>query len=525
LPLGLAFRDTQLSITREDDQYRIKAVAEGLILRWGDASEFEIKDARISMQLIFDGSDWFYVVEVTLFKTKGEAVRFALPFDVLSLGAACWQFRLGLHVSNLSSDAAICPEVLIELGGAEIRSSLSNGGAEPLYKTDLRILMRNFTVMFAELDEAKAPLLFEEYKDDAPFKDFARKIPALSFARDLGAPKPAKEANDYGIEILDGDVRKGERFFVAWTQRGNQLLKALAHDLTGGEPAGQIPDDAEEVTVALELAWFGPEGARDTQLRLDWSVRDAAVLTPGGTPIMSGDGTDKPPEAPTHRCIKWDDLAAGGLSLPFGSSGVNLDDPMPKSRQITLPGLSVHVAEPAAHSVIIRREAEGDTSVGYLLIYDAPSVSGSQPAAAIALAKFGFSMADDDAGTRETLDTGTDGNTDDGTFATLGLGYGGADATALRVIGWRVGQSPRFVEAYDRGAAPIPKLIPNKTPGGGALGCPLPAPPPKAPVPLAFDSFAAPRFNDAEGWRLSLRLAVQSAFFRLFGGEGKKQST
>ncbi|WP_170763689.1 hypothetical protein [Ruegeria lacuscaerulensis] len=519
LPLGLAFRNTQLSITREDDQYRIKAVAESLILRWGDASEFEIKDARISMQLIFDGTDWFYVVEVTLFKTKGEAVRFALPFDVLSLGAACWQFRLGLHVSNLSSDAAICPEVLIELGGAEIRSSLSDGGAEPLYKTDLRILMRNFTVMFADLNEAKAPLLFEEYKDDAPFKDFARKIPALSFARDLSAPKPAKEDNDYGIEILDGDVRKGERFFIAWTQRGNQLLKALAYDLTGGEPAGQIPDDAEEVTVALELAWFGPEDARDTQLRLDWSARDAAVLTPGGTPVMSGDGTDEPPEAPTHRCIPWNELADDGLSLPFKSSGVNLTDPLPKSRQITLPGLSIQVAEPEAHSVIIRQEADGDTSVGYLLIYDAPSASGSKPAAAIALAKFGFSMADTDAGTRETLDT------DKGKFATLGLGYGGAESTALRVIGWRVGQSPRFIEAYDRGAHPIPKLIPNKSPGGGSLGCPVPAPPPKAPVPLAFNSFAAPRFNDADGWRLSLRFAAEKAFFRLFSRADEQQET
>ena len=121
--------------------------------------------------------------------------------------------------------------------------------------------------------------------------------------------------------------------------------------------------------------------------------------------------------------------------------------------------------------MIIRREAEGDTTVGYLLIYDAPSVSGSQPTAAIALAKFGCSMADDEAGTRETLDTGTDAPKDDGTFASLGLGYGGAEATALRVIGWRGGQSPRVIEAYDRGAAPIPKLIPNKAPGGVSYRC------------------------------------------------------
>ena len=71
-------------------------------------------------------------------------------------------------------------------------------------------------------------------------------------------------------------------------QRCAQLLKALAHDLLGAEPAGKIPDDANTIQVGMELAWFGEGEVQETQLRLDWTDSgDQSSLEPGAGPTRA----------------------------------------------------------------------------------------------------------------------------------------------------------------------------------------------------------------------------------------------
>ncbi len=523
LPLGIGVRRSELHLASPaaGKGLVVIAIAEGFYLAWSD-TQLDL-GGRVSLTYVEQPAPR-YTFEATLFERQhppaGQVAPygFALPFEVLSLSADCWYFRLGLYASRVGGKTRTCFELLLEVGGLTVSSGFSDADKKGLYRSDLRLLVRDTTVLANSMaGQPNTPTFLQGATSMlgdafAPYKAKAITVPALSFARDLLAPPPANTApvNDYGLEFLDGDFQPGQRVFILWRQNGMRFLRALAHDLLGRAPAGKVGADEPATLFGLEIAQFA---AGETQLRLDW--RPDTWM-----PSVSGPNTGAPAPIASGACVLMAPGMASAVNLPLASHGVYLDATPADAMTIALPAISLEVARPRDQAIVVRREASGDTSVSHLMLFENQAAPGA-PVPPIARARVGFSLKEASEDTREVTET-----EDDETFITVGVGYAGGQMTALRTIGWTSGRPPRFLQTLRADAPPLTALLPAKDPSPttGDPGCP-PAPIASAlPVRLDFDAFDTPQFHD-DAWRLSLKIAATDALFKLFGdGDDSNQS-
>lgn len=523
LPLGIGARRTELHLASPaaGKGLVVIAIAEDFYLAWSD-TQLDL-GGRVSLTYVELPAPR-YTFEATLFEHQHPPVgqiapyRFALPFDVLSLSADCWYFRLGLYASTAGGRTRTCFEFLLEIGGLTVSSHFSEADKKGLYRSDLRLMVRDAMVLANSMaGQPNAPIFLQgadSTPDDAfaPYKARAIEVPALSFARDLLAPPPSNTApaNDYGLEFLDGDFQPGQRVFILWRQQGMRFLRALAHDLLGRTPAGKVGADEPATLFGLEIAKFA---AGETQLRLDWRPDVWA-------PLISGPSTGAPAPISAGACVAVAPGTASAVNLPLASHGVYLDATPADAMAIALPAISLEVARSRDQAIVIRREASGETSVSHFMLFENTAAPGT-PVTPIARARVGFSLRDANEDTREVIET-----EDDQAFITVGIGYAGSQMTALRTIGWTSGRAPRFLQTLRADAPPVTALLPSKLPSPtqGDPGCP-PAPIATAlPVRLDFDAFDTPQFHN-DAWRLSLKIAATDALFKLFGdGEDSNQN-
>jgi hypothetical protein len=526
LPLGIGAKKTSLALTRDAGNLVLSASASDFYLSWNGA---QVLDLGGRMDLTYADGHYTFFAEL-LRKQYPASVddgpyTFSLPFDLLGISADCWFFRAGLYAGGqIGASVQLCFEVLLEIGGLELRSSLTGDeGSKGVYHTDLRILMRDFAVLSNSMKAPgnALPLFALVTNRNARFDRYTTKtIPALSFAADLFAPPPDPAlANDYGMEFLDGDFRAGERIYILWRQKGLRFLRALAHDLLGQEPAGQAGADEPSTLFGLEIAQFKTGGASASQIRLDWRPE---TVTPLSAPPVTA-----PPVLPApvieldddgiRRCILAPDKPADPLlaTLPIGSAAVDLDHPPPNAASLNLPGLSLQVSRPTEQAIVVRREADQRASVSHLVFFpSAVAPGGLVPA--IALARVGFSLENNSgaASRREVMET--DGGN---TLLTVGLGYAGDTPVALRTIGWASGEGPRFLQVQPNDAQPFTSLLPPAAAliKEGDPGCPGAPPQPKPVAQFDFNGFGAPQLAP-DKWRLSIQVAAGEALFKMFNG-------
>ncbi|MER8910970.1 hypothetical protein NKH99_25465 [Mesorhizobium sp. M0854] len=526
LPLGIGAEETWIRVVRRgDDGYAVEAGARNFILTWG-GEPIELGGTLILGYKTAGGEERYWV-EATLIEgqhpraddPEPKPYKFALPFDVLAIEAECWQFKVGLFMSNKGGKRA-CFQAMLEIGGLDVTSSLrGDEGGKGFFHTDVRLLLRDLNVMTNDMTSGN--IYFLEGATNPKSKDvFGRyqkvRIAALSFAADLfAAPDPTKPANDYGMKFLDGEFRSGERLLIAWSQKGMQFLRALAHDLLGGESASQALPDEAATLFALEFARFDQGTA--TQVRLDWRPSDQPEL-PAPNP---GSPIALPPKPGANGCIPVTGDAIR-FSIPVQSGGVQIAPPA-GAVSFDLPAVKLLIARPATQSIILSRSSDRSTSASHLLHFPAATAAKpNEPLAPLAYAQIGFSLADrNDA--REVLETRpTDGG--QGPFLSLAVGTSLNRRTALRTIGWRRGASPRFLQVLDRRASALTPIILDKPADGGSgdPGCPGPAPAPTPVARLDFDAFGTPAFSEGD-WRLSVYIKAQKQLFNLFG-DGSDQS-
>jgi hypothetical protein len=513
LPLGIEAKYKRLRLRKEPGKevYTISVVAKDFSVLW-NTSAFELGG---EFSLVW-GSTGQYVLQATLWQqtypkereAPGKRFDFALPFELLTLSAAYWRIRVGYFAKGTSVPVSGCFELLLEIGDLQLCSALAGDPGSPVYKTDVRLLVRDGKVLTNEVP-GQGPL----FKGlDAPFRDAygQSEIPALSFAKDLSlpaAPVGPGPANDYGITFLDGDFSEGPRLFLAWSQSGTRLLKALAHDLLGEAPAGPSGADEEKTLVALEVARFD----NDWQLRLDWKAANAPATTPPTliAPI-------KQPKV-DGACIDMkdiDEVLAFTLPLNAASNGVAATDP-PRAILYRLAAFELAVAQPQGQAIILRAEQGQGTNISHLMFFPKPTLDATKALPAIAVARVGFSLTS--RGERESRQV-SETDTGNEPFLTVALGNGGKQELALRTFGWRVGGAPRFLQVPSPQAAPLGSLLagyPKPTVPPADPGCPGPAKPRLPAAPLAFEAFQSPAF-EADGWQLGIRIVIGEQLFKLF---------
>jgi hypothetical protein len=524
LPLGIGVSDASVSLARNAGKLLLDAKVSGFYLSWKGVvmplpGEFRLK---------FDDQG-NYEFFATLYRGQypdkpadSTPYEFALPFDVLALSADCWHFRAGLFSNGeIDGKHQLCFEVLLEIGGLALSSSLAgdddDGG---LYRTDLRLLMRDFAVLSNNMAGHGLAFFNDVDHPFGPFLAYAGKqVPALSFADDLLTPATDQaRAHDYGITMLEGDFRASERLYILWRQQGLRFLRALAHDLLG-RPAVGASDAAEPSTLfGLEIAWF----AHATQIRLDW--RDTTAVPPHLNAPVTAPAVPIP-AAPACLTVK-DPNAQLLVNLPMSATGVDLAVAPAGLVNFDLPAIRLELARPGAQAIVICQENGGDgngpSSVSHLMFFP-PTAAAVGAVPPLARAMLGFSMAQDDSDggeQREVFDTAQEN-----CFLTLGLGYAGTAPLALRTIGWQRGAAPRFLQTLDKDAPPFESLIPASFPAAvagdpGCVGQPAPARPPAA---FDFDAFGSPRLA-ADGWRLSIELAAVKSLFKMFSSDVAGQS-
>jgi hypothetical protein len=526
LPLGIGVKTARLYLRKQAKTLVVDAVAEGFYLTWQGEL---IADDFGYIAMHYDQATGEYSIEVRFFEAQypamgteaGQPFGFSLPFDLLGLEADCWYFRLGLFLGNAGGGSPrACFEALLEIGGLRVTSRFTGDGEDGLYQTDLRLLLRDTTIMAAELTSG-APEFFAGAKSngqDAFAAWRGKPIPALSFARDLRAPPPAGADNEYGITFVDGDFRKGERAYLLWQMSGQRLLKALAHDLLGREPAGKVAAGEAMTDFALECS--SHDGGA-TQIRLDWRPTGAmpGPLPNSGAPAArTGNG----------KCLVGDEKAVApvdltAFNLPFASPGTYLDGNFEDPLSFDLPAISLEVARPATQSIVLRAEPDGTHSASHLLLFPGTQPGpADKPVPPLARARIGFSLKEttherEERSVVETKDQETK------PFITIGLANVAAGDFAVRTVGWRRGRTPRFLEVLPDRAGRVAPLIPQAMPKPAEIdynndpGCPGTRPAPLPAAAFDFDAFETPRFS-GDAWRLSVRVAAEDALFKMFDG-------
>lgn len=526
LPLGLAVKDTRLQVkwTEKDEVKGLEILAEAkdFYLTWRGEAVTDT-GGRLSLSYSDDG----YVLEADLYSRqwpkKGEKTddlfRFALPFDLLSMEAEAWFLSLGLRLeaSTIGGPPRICFQALLEIGGLIVRSGLASGS---LYKTDLRLLILDRSVMSQDASSKNIRFFAKAEADGTAFERWMDPsippIPAYSFARDLRAPVPMQTdpANDYGLTFLDGKFRRGERAFLLWQMNGERLVRALGHDILGNQPAGAIGKDEAKTTYALE--WLQDPGGA-WQVRLDWR---------GNTPDSSFVDASAPKQLQAKDgCFNLEDIKDDPtVSLPVNAPhAVALDGRFDSAWSVSLPGVQIEAARPADQGLVLNVDASGDWSVSHLLLFAKPptlveagGASMPPPLAPVLRAKVGFATSGESGKSQydTTPATGAASSADDATFLTLAAGWRSTGGFAIRSIGWRKGQAPRFLQVLStRNGTPL-SLVPANLPTPvGPLSCPGQPLPLPEPGLIRFDDFDSP---DLEDWGLSIRVAADNALFRMF---------
>ena len=534
LPLGLRFGHSRLALQDVNGNYIVNALVDGLAVTWDGADILEYEDFRLSLAIADLGGSPHYVAELTLFRShfpedpgdlddegKSKGYGFALPFDALGLRADCWRLRVGLFSSGTADElGAVCIEFLLEIGNLRVSSALVGGDKSPLWAASLRLLARNFQLVanypaagpsvpgfFADVpaDSSVAGIF------DAESVRFADRYPnanarPVTFAENLAEPPSNEPANDYGIDIVDGDIRRGERLYVAWTQVNTQFLKALAHDLFSRPAAGEAPKDVTPTALGLEVAWFNGNAV---QIRLDWLDSPAALARAPGTAQtwQKLDGVYVLEDPSFNNPVPLPPENAGAMSLdPIG------DDPV----SLSLPGIAVEVARPGARSIVLRQDSSG-YSAGYLFLYDIPTKNvATDPAVQIARARLGFTLSGAE-GQRDVLHNGDD------EFLTVGLGHNGSGPTAIRVVGISSSGGLRFFETLSAHAPQPPILAKMASPVVTGAGCPVPSPSSVPAVSLPFDAFRTPDFANT-GWQYAFRVRAIDKVLALFGDEAGNEA-
>ncbi len=505
-PLGIRPQNTRFQLRLDDEKkFRVALDVQGLNLYWGDGEPLEYDDFRLQVE--WDGSKYqvyCHIIEAQYPKDDEhtDPFGFALPFGVLSITAQCWYFRFGFFAHQPGGgEVQFCFDTLLEIGGFVVASpALSD---KPLYETDLRLHMRDLSVLTGEPNAATK--FFANAQQNAVIKPFQQiDIPALSFANDLSAEPGAP--NDYGLEIIAGDYQADRRIFLAWKQHSvSRLLRALMHDLIGTEAAGALPDDAKSVTLALELAWFGEGDEKDTQLRLD--------LFTGETADTSQKDIAVPSSAET--CFNLTQLERG-IILPGGpiADTNSLSDATTGKNPfaLNLPGLSFSVRRPTAHSLVYRREGYGSDHLSWLVSYD----GGAELKKGEALAEASLDFALNKPGQKRQVQPAKDGP-----FLRVVLGTEGTDGAtdAIELIGWSSDASPRYFQAYT-GTKPFGLMPKDASTPLDETKCP---PPPAAPweplaiVPGVFSEFALGKKDGP--FLLGISAQIKSALLKQFGAD------
>jgi len=152
LPLGIGMRRTQLHLASPaaGKGLIVIAIAEDFYLAW---SETQLNlGGRMNLTYVETPTP-HYRFEARLLECQyppagsSALYKFALPFDVLSMSADCWYFRLGLYASTVGGKIRTCFELLLEVGGLTLSSRFSDAGPTGFYRSDLRLLVRDATVL------------------------------------------------------------------------------------------------------------------------------------------------------------------------------------------------------------------------------------------------------------------------------------------------------------------------------------------------------------------------------------------
>lgn len=525
LPYNARFLEEEFSLTKSGDVWQIYCRLKGLEVAIAD---FEIADPNFELEVVFESGKYKISAGIAQLQfphpdrpTEIEPRGIGLPFDLLKAEARCWLLRFGLHfLGGAGANSRVCVDTILEIGGFTIGTEMSQ---DPLWSGDIRLHLRDLTVMTAAYGAA-APKFFEK-ANSVPlagggnfFAEFQHPLPEMSFAEKL--PRQVVDpVNEGGLSLLAADFRGKERIYVAWEQKGNQLFKALTHDLLGTEAAGAVPADAEVLQVGMEISIDDTPYATATQVRVDWARKKPA---PRPTPPVIGSPTTT---TGNDNCIPATD-ALSGVHLPFGGNGVNLDNlTIPQPMVMQFPGIRLEVARPSAHSLVFREEGDESQTVSYMLIWDAQKAP--KVPIALATAKIGFSLSDgEDGSARQVAET--EAENADSPFLTVALGQDKDTGQAIRVLGVKRQdgklQSPKFLKVYaPEGGNTLPSLIPDPPPQSGVDDCPIPLVPLPPFLPLSFDDFSSPDlFDTASPWRLSLKLGASQALLNLFGEQEKK---
>lgn len=520
LPLGLRFEESHLRIARIDGNLRVDAWAKGLIVSWFD--EPVASTDQVELYLKWNGTNYQFYGQFYQAKISSGDRSLTLPFGVLRGELVCARIRLGVFGMKVDGKDSFCFETLIELGGLSLSSDLSGGDA--FYKTDARLLLRDDVVITAE--PAEETLLFAGLHEKPVFKDYAKVISAHSFASDLKDPPAPGAPNEYGIEIFDGDYSPGERLFLSWSQEGNQLMEALAHDLLGRRPAGSVPDSAEEIWVALEVLFpIGEDGARETQLRLDWqnapatmSIAERAQAALGSDASGDRAGNDLTTLTDGEVCLPGD-LSDGIALPPISGNEIDIADTTGAGAlALELPGATLRLARPQTHTVLLRSDEARGPSAAYLLQWfdGLPDVADGD---LVAEAGVDFSLTPDDK-PRQVQESGSSGQ--QSKFLTVKLGYqspAGNDPRpeAIQVLKLRKSEAPEFLQVYDTEAPRLKRLLPATLPTGQVDSCPEPKLPAVPSVLLPESSFTGFSLRNSTNWRLLVASELTSSILKMFG--------
>ncbi|MGB3315574.1 MAG: hypothetical protein WBB85_14270, partial [Albidovulum sp.] len=486
LPLGLRFEEQRFSISgNPDDGWLIDADLRKLTASWDGQKLGTWDDFAVGLSYSSDQNTYVFFAHFASDKypKAGEVdpYTFSLPFELLTLQAECWRLTLGLFGTGGDGSEGkpftFCFDGVLEVGGLKITSGLFS--REPVYETDLRLHLRDMSVMTAE---GKGLKLFAG-EDAEPFLGYKLDVPRMTFVQKLKDPPPPSAPNESGLEILDGDFTAGERFLIAWQQKGNQLIKALASDILGTAPAGKVPDDAKAYRAALEVAWFadGPDG-RTTQLRFDWQ----AVDTPDNPETIESD---------SPHILPHEDVAFDGAVIGPGRYGLDL------------PGVSIGVVKPDTHSLVYRQGLDGDAA-SYMFLWPNAPVLTNDPKTSRPLANISVGMSlRAEGGQRQVQDSDP--------FLSLAIGVTTAPTPfALRVVGWKSGQGPQFFRIAEQG---VPAIIPQSYNTAGPNECPPRPLPRPAPTDLAYEAFQPIKLEEDGPWRLMIEQAADKAISKLFG--------
>ncbi len=478
-PFGIRAKEASFELRKAGtgtSDYRVQLRVEGLVFTWNDEPALTYDD--FLTEVIWDGNT--YKVSVRLVQAQypevdgADRYGFALPFGLLDVSAKGWFLKLGIFAHQDNGEWRVCFDTLLEIADLQIKSIDS-----VLYNTDIRLHLRDLRALSAKPTNPITMFSQVETQVDV-FADYATKpIPQLTFAQDLFAPPGAP--NDYGVEILDGDIQPDTRMFLAWKQSNvSRMFKALMHDLIGTAPAGALPADTEMVELALEIAWFDGAGARDMQIRLD--MRAAAPDTTGAANLAW----------PTVQETCFDLAQLGkGIVLPGGT--LTSTDTLDKATtgqdafSIGLPGIDLSVRRPEVHSLVLRREGDGTDSLSWIVSWGAKTRLEDGKALAEASLDFAFTKP----GGERQVQPGKDGKLFRVVLGARNLGGNAPDARSIKLIGWREDEGISYLHPYvGEGAFAI--LPPATDVQTNETGCPPPAVPVQAPValdPTAFQSF------------------------------------